>query len=98
MHIVTDAVYFGSPTWLSATYTWVKFFTKIQAVTAFTIGLAEQATITPNGNITTQGAITSTGNLSAPNIYTKTEVDNLLNQKHPLMLTTSNLATTNSLL
>ena len=38
------------------------------------------------------GTSTSTGNLTAPNIYTKTEVDNLLNQKHPLMLTTSNLA------
>ena len=34
----------------------------------------------------------STGDLTAPNIYTRAEVDNLLNQKHPLMLTTSSLA------
>ena len=70
----------------------MKFFTTTQVVTGFKLGLADQATINPNGNITTQGTITSTGSLSAPTIYTKIEVDNLLNQKHPLMLTTSNLA------
>jgi hypothetical protein len=48
MNIITDANYLGSPTWLSATSTLVKLFTNIQAVTGFTIGLVEQATITPN--------------------------------------------------
>ena len=76
MHNISDVIYLGSPTWLSATSTMVKFFTQIQVVTGFTIGLVEQATITPNGNIRRQGTITSTGDLTAPNIYTKTEVDN----------------------
>ena len=53
MHIISDEICFGSPTWLSATSTLVKLFTNTQVVTGFTIGLAEQATITPNGNITT---------------------------------------------
>ncbi|MFM7981175.1 MAG: hypothetical protein ACKPKO_17845 [Candidatus Fonsibacter sp.] len=38
------------------------------------------ATINKNGNITTQGTLTS-GNLTAPHIYTKTEVDGLLSPK-----------------
>ena len=54
-------------------------------------------TIASNGYITTQGTINSTGDLTAPNIYTQTEVDNLLTQTHPLLLTTSELAVNNIL-
>ena len=53
---------------------------------AFTIGyqsssITNTATTAQNGNSTTQGTITCVGNLSAPNIYKKTEVDNKLTLK-----------------
>ena len=51
--------------------------------------LTTSATIAQNGNITTQGTITSTGDLTAPNIYTKTEVNKLRSQKHPLLSSSS---------
>ena len=54
--------------------------------------LAPKATIDENGNINTQGTFSSGGTLTAPNIYTKTEVNQLLDQKHPLLAAASNLA------
>ena len=34
-----------------------------------------------NGNLNMQGTINPTGNLTAPNMYTKTEIDNMLTPK-----------------
>ena len=39
-----------------------------------------------NGNITTQGTISCVGNLTAANIYTKTEVDSLLSNTQQTLL------------
>ena len=45
-----------------------------------------------NGNINNLGSFSSGGTLSAPNIYTKTEVNQLMDQKHPLLTAASKLA------
>ncbi|MFM7989662.1 MAG: hypothetical protein ACKPKO_61150, partial [Candidatus Fonsibacter sp.] len=82
LQIKADQVYFGNTIWLTATSIAVKFFVPAYAVEGLFIGDSVKpiATINKNGNITTQGTITS-GNLTAPNIYTKTEVDGLVSPK-----------------
>ncbi|MFM7990611.1 MAG: hypothetical protein ACKPKO_65950, partial [Candidatus Fonsibacter sp.] len=82
LRIQADQVYFGNTIWLTATPIAVRFFVLAYAVEGLLIGdsVTPIAMISKHGNITTQGTITS-GNLTAPNIYTKTEVDGLVSPK-----------------
>ncbi|MFM7989933.1 MAG: hypothetical protein ACKPKO_62530, partial [Candidatus Fonsibacter sp.] len=76
LRIQADEVYFGNTIWPTATSIAVKFFVPAYAVEGLFIGdsITPTATISKNGNITTQGTITS-------NIYTKTQVDTALTLK-----------------
>ena len=80
--------------WLSATSTAIKFFVPTYAVVGLSTSESESpvATLNKNGHITTQGSITLSGNLTAPNIYTNTEVDNLLAPKANTAYVDSGLA------
>ena len=92
-HTKNDQVYVGNTLLLSATSTAVESCVPTYAVEGLIIGESESpvAVFNKNGNITTQGSISS-GNLTAQNIYTKTEVDNLLPQNTATITTSTNLA------
>lgn len=82
MHLITDAITVGLPTWLSATSALVNVYSSAQAASSITIGISGQATIAKNGDITTQGNIASTSDLTPTqkHIYTTKQVNNLLSQ------------------
>ena len=80
---------------LSATSTIVKFWSPVdvdQGIknhNGLSIGyesssIANTATTAQNGIITTQEAIACIGHMTAPSIYTKTEVDSLLTNRQTL--------------
>ena len=66
--------------WLAATSTVVKMLVPEYNVEGLIVGdsMTPIANISKHGHITAQGTITSTGELSAPNIYTNTAVNNLV--------------------
>ncbi|MFM7982895.1 MAG: hypothetical protein ACKPKO_26585, partial [Candidatus Fonsibacter sp.] len=56
---------------------------------------AQTASITQTGNIATQGTITCQGDLSAPNIYNKSQVDSIANTKQATITSTTSLNANN---
>ena len=99
LRMQAEEVYFGNTIWLTATSIAVKFFVPAYAVEGLFIGdsFTPTTTISKHGNFTTQGTITS-GNLTAPNIYTKTEVDTTLTLKANQSTTYTNTQVDNILL
>ena len=66
-------------------YTSAYFFPGIQFNSGFSVGagnpLVTKLTVDQDGDVTTSSFITCLGNLTAPNIYTNTEVYNPLTPK-----------------
>ncbi|MFM7988037.1 MAG: hypothetical protein ACKPKO_52860, partial [Candidatus Fonsibacter sp.] len=52
---------------------------------------AQTASIAQTGNITTQGTITCQGDLSAPNLYNKSQVDSIANTKQNAITSTTSI-------